>query len=624
MRIYRQRCRDKKKTGLNTQEAQINESKQQEHWRNAKRIQRALWPEEKRSKVNEQRRNIRRQEREELLQYRRNMLQDRMQKAANEKLQKEKEKQEKAAENELKEQEKHMDEDDEAEYLASESTRRSRTARRQSAHRARKAVSKSPSQFAATVYDLLKGASPRKQQALKQMGVTFTPSNIDSIVVTNLAKKLKTDNKKRSKEIRASRQLLASTLAVLKKYKKQEYAVRRFGISRKMMRMNRPENYRNGKELCTDTVKIVHKFYQENSAEVADKKAVSKKKLLKTRILQRPIATLFNEFKKTFPDIQIGKSSFFKLRPKHIKSSTTNKLRGCLCEYCTNFNLKLQAVNNLCTAYSKQACRIHDMFTASDMTLCPKQPGKRFHELKCIDRRCNKCGVQAVSQHLHPLLEAAEGKVVKWSKWQRMKETITKAGKEKEVTKVLNVAQEGAVNVLINELIDELQSFSMHLFNWAWQHDQYNMIFNNPPEGHVVMILDFAENYTCMQQDEVQSSHWTHDQETIHPVVASYQCPKCTGESVHTILHSLIFISDDRKHDHNAVHQFYTESVKFLSKSIQISKVIRFSDGCGSQYKSKGPFQDVANSGSELEHHFFFSDEKFPRKQSEEQENFTV
>ena len=39
---------------------------------------------------------------------------------------------------------------------------------------------------------------------------------------------------------------------------------------------------------------------------------------------------------------------------------------------------------------------------------------------------------------------------------------------------------------------------------------------------------------------------------TIHPVVTFYGCPKCCDK----VCESIVFISPDNKHDHNAVHAY--------------------------------------------------------------------
>ena len=42
--------------------------------------------------------------------------------------------------------------------------------------------------------------------------------------------------------------------------------------------------------------------------------------------------------------------------------------------------------------------------------------------------------------------------------------------------------------------------------------------------------MDFAEDYRCRSQEEIQSAYWSQTQVTIHPVIAYY---KKDGKLVH-------------------------------------------------------------------------------------------
>ena len=51
------------------------------------------------------------------------------------------------------------------------------------------------------------------------------------------------------------------------------------------------------------------------------------------------------------------------------------------------------------------------------------------------------------------------------------------------------------------------------------------------------MNLDFAENYTCKSQMEVQRSHWHHERVIIHLIIANYNCGKNQVEVDGTLLY---------------------------------------------------------------------------------------
>ncbi|CAC5379954.1 unnamed protein product [Mytilus coruscus] len=74
-----------------------------------------------------------------------------------------------------------------------------------------------------------------------------------------------------------------------------------------------------------------------------------------------------------------------------------------------------------------------------------------------------------------------------------------------------------------------------------------------------------------------QTAHWSYDQVTLNPV-ASY-C-NCHLEGCSDIVEeSIVFISDDHKHDNNVVQHFFKTAVNhLLAKGVEIEKLIHFSD----------------------------------------------
>ncbi len=124
-------------------------------------------------------------------------------------------------------------------------------------------------------------------------------------------------------------------------------------------------------------------------------------------------------------------------------------------------------------------------------------------------------------------------------------------------------------------------------------NQQFAHIWQNVPDKWGVMCMDFGENYNCHFQDEAQSAHWSYNQATIHPVVAYYRCPEESCDLV--TCESFVCISDDRKHDQNAVQHFASLTNSHLrSKGVAMTTQVHFSDGASSQYKNKTTFSDAS------------------------------
>ncbi|XP_072030072.1 uncharacterized protein [Amphiura filiformis] len=279
------------------------------------------------------------------------------------------------------------------------------------------------------------------------------------------------------------------------------------------------------------------------------------------------------------------------------------KYRGCLCEYCTNIDLKLAAINQL--AHRQQLpSRFQGVYSIAKVSMCPKEGD--FNRRACIERKCKDCGTMKIQDHLQDIVEKQGDKPITWKKWEKKTSQLNGVTVSRQVINKV----EGTLQQCINELKVESESITAHLFNATWQNRQFSQLTKNLPAGWMVLVLDFAENYTCKYQDEIQSAHWYHSNATVHPIVAYHSCPHC-GK---TMMTSLVMISPDKTHDFNAVNSFMDLAINHLKSHLgadHVTDVVRFSDGCGAQYKSKGPFYDLScaqeNYNTNVRHEFFGS-----------------
>ncbi|XP_063967818.1 uncharacterized protein LOC135157146 isoform X2 [Lytechinus pictus] len=590
----------KSKKGKKQEEEKITE--QRRKWAGEKRKQRELWSTSKREEVNLRARMKRSHDKEELQQQRKEKIQrEKKQMMLKIAAKQEEERRKKVEEDEkaLEQQEQQLALDKSCTPV--DDTPRSKEARRKSLSRARSTISISPKIFAATIEDLIEYATPRKKKALEHCGLRASGSkehnSLNTKLAENVAASLKDNKQKRDKCSRTSRRSVASTLFKVKLPKKQVKTCAQFSTTPKYLKALsksdlEEDKYRNPFAIKQDVKKSVREFYETNSLQLPNKKDISKKTFQKTSVLQMPINEIYNKFKSANPDVKIGISSFKMLRPQHVKLMSTRKMAACLCEYCTNLELKLSVLNKI-----NKAEPIKNMYELNKLTLCKRPTDVKYDAPKCYRRECSECGVQLLKNHLQPL-EAMLEKTLEWTRWE-MVQSSTGDKRMQLVTK------KGTVGELVEEILKEAHPHARHLHNWWWQHHQYMKLTKDPPPESVVAVLDFAENYSCLSQNEVQAAHWWHNQATVHPIVANYRCP-CHDR---VITHSMVYITDDKKHDHHAVQAFFMHSLENLTVNhgINIGKMYRFSDGCASQYKSKGPFLDVANCHIPTEHHFFGS-----------------
>ena len=98
--------------------------------------------------------------------------------------------------------------------------------------------------------------------------------------------------------------------------------------------------------------------------------------------------------------------------------------------------------------------------------------------------------------------------------WQNNLETVVKSNDD-----------------FVEDLIDRLCRLQRHSFIATQQSTFMKEIKEGPMDGEVLVIGDFAENYSFVLQDEIQGYHWTNSQATIHPFVIYHRFPVDGNES---------------------------------------------------------------------------------------------
>ena len=467
---------------------------------------------------------------------------------------------------------------------------RSEGSKRKALSRARKALPQEASKYASTVSDLIQKTTPHKRHALEQVGLGNKRRKLEFEAFEAMRSTVKEmAHKRKEKDLKVKRSL-AMSLGVLRSLRLTKATSKNLGLSWKLLTRKSIERKQRNDMLSDNIKQQVAQFYDEVSCIIPDYKKVSKKTQKPKRRLDLSTNKLYDAFKVDNPDITISKSTFQRLKPSHVQNMTQAKLRQCCCEYCTNIEHKLKVLNRCCKSKEVQ-CQIPDKYSLSATTLCKNNDD---HPSKaCIMRECEYCGPKSLENYLRPL-EPYDQDDVQYLRWENIQTTKTTINGDVNVTKKVLKQKKTSLKEMLQELVEESEPFSGHLFTAKWQDLSLKTIRKDMPRNTIIQVMDFAENFSCTFQDEISAAHWHHEQATVHPTVCYYGCQQC-GE---TVTESLVFISDDDKHDYNAVHTFATIGHTHLAqnRSLTISKYIQFTDGCASQYKSKFSFLDISYS----------------------------
>ena len=159
----------------------------------------------------------------------------------------------------------------------------------------------------------------------------------------------------------------------------------------------------------------------------------------------------------------------------------------------------------------------------------------------------------------------------------------------------------------IDDLCQKLDEITAHSFIAKAQAQYLNKLKEKLKYDEMIILGDFAENFSFVVQDEIQGYHWNNQQCTLHPIVVYFHN---TNES-ELQSRSICFISDDLKHDVNFVYTIMKNTIKYIHDNIagKLLKVHYFSDGCAGQYKNCKNFLNLclhhSDFGVSCEWNFF-------------------
>lgn len=302
----------------------------------------------------------------------------------------------------------------------------------------------------------------------------------------------------------------------------------------------------------------IEDFY--NSDDISTETAGRKATLLKhsdlpisKRFMIITIEEAYEIFKATYPKKLISRSKFYKCRPKHIVQSSKLPHNMCVCQYHANFSFLLEASNKIIKS-------IPSNFGHFLKKVCCDEANE-----VCMRNECDECVVEIVDS-LVPLNEINRLEdSVEWKIWRMIDNRM-----------VLSQRKGTAFDVL-SELQMHLPKFKTHCYVKRVQQQYFQKRKMSIAKDEVVLQIDFAENYRLVNQNEIQSAHFSYSQVTIFTCVAW----------LHTGTKSFAITSNELAHNKYDVYCFLSLIIKKLKKKHPISKIFIFSDGCASQFKNK-------------------------------------
>ena len=361
-------------------------------------------------------------------------------------------------------------------------------------------------------------------------------------------------------------------------------------------------NPKPGRSIPEIIVNQVKRFYESDdiSRQMPGKKDCiamnvnGRKVMVQKRLILCNLKECYRKFKEQSTD-NIGFSKFASLRPKNVVlpgGSGTHAV--CVCAIHQNVTLMLDGSKISSLPEFRAVVGGEGKLSYRNLLACfacnPPQP-------ECLLSRCSMCGkTDKLKFDLLEIFNRLAIDEVTFKLWVNVDrtnlETIVKSTDD-----------------FVDDLIDKLSNLQRHSFIATQQSRFMREIKEGPVDGQVLVICDFAENYSFVLQDEIQGYHWTNSQATIHPFVVYHRFPVEGNETNDLKEISFVVISDHLLHDTIQVYHFQCKLIEFLKEIIPFRKVIYFSDGAASQYKNRKNFINLANHeadfGMPADWHFF-------------------
>ena len=288
--------------------------------------------------------------------------------------------------------------------------------------RVKQNLPKDPKKFGAVMTRLLKNSTQQQRDALADLGLDVDSKQmkertalrkVTEALITKEAPQNRTEDKRHIK-----RAVIAS-LSTLKKYRLMRAASRHKRIVEVSHEASeRTDNNRKTRNdtLNENVVDRVKSFYQDAEVSIILPN-ISKQQDNPDHIMDITINDAYNKFQESHPEDKISRSKFAKHCPSHVRTQRHRKLIQCLCEYCTNVEEMIKAADKQCGAVGHPESKVRNRYNAVSLTMCPKLPSEKYHNIDCIKRNCQHCGVYKLRDYFGDAVAASRDEEISFYMW---------------------------------------------------------------------------------------------------------------------------------------------------------------------------------------------------------------
>ena len=262
---------------------------------------------------------------------------------------------------------------------------------------------------------------------------------------------------------------------------------------------------------------------------------------------------------------------------------------SCLCEICENASLMARALKKSKSGHPLNAHDIVERYTCET------------NSVSCITNKCLECTPHKILQSWDNVSDESEESksssddndtddFVPFSTWVR------ETGKIKKVVKSISKDQ------FYKDWYQTVGALKEHIHRKRIQVESYNLQKAELKEGEALVHVDYSESYKNKQQNEIQSAYFGQSSFSLFTACVYYR-----DENGEFTKLPICVISESNDHSRAAALTCVDLVVKEVEKHIALSKIILWSDGCASQFRSRFVFKLLAHYRPDLEMSWFYN-----------------
>ena len=175
--------------------------------------------------------------------------------------------------------------------------------------------------------------------------------------------------------------------------------------------------------------------------------------------------------------------------------------------------------------------------------------------------------------------------------WKKAEVEVKKrTGETKVIKKMVLISEEKESDAFALAFLEEISEFREHAKRVSTQYKAQRTLKENLKDGHVAIHLDFADDYWCRSQEEIQSAYWNTLIVTLHPAVVYFR----QAEKVK--VKSFVFVSNEIRHDAKFILALLKKLIPHVKLLVSNAKHCHFfSDSPTSQYRNKTIFKLISH-----------------------------